>query len=489
VRRTRPSFDLASPAHAAAGFAVVAFGTTFLRSTLTDGRFLVFAGAVAVVIVGGAALVPWRRLPPSALLVVAVACDGLIALLRHAQGGSQSGYAPLLVLPIVWVAFADGRRGVLLLVGTTALTLMAPLAFVGGDAYPSTAWRGAVLLTGVAAIVGLVVEHGVAEARERTRDAVRRARVLDRLVRTQTAIAMSDFGLDDVMETVVEKARELTGADGAVVELPEGDEMVYRAVAGAAGDFAGLRLPIAGSASGRCLDTLEPLVVADAETDARVDREACRRVGARSLVVVPLVHNGEAAGVLKVYSARPAAVGEDEARVLAILGNAIGSGLARAELLETLSEHAQQDALTGLANRRSWDEQLARALAHADRSNETVSVAVCDVDRLKRVNDAEGHAAGDALICEVARCLGEGARAADLLARLGGDEFALLLPGADRDAAEEVLERLVLRLPPGRSVSFGVAEWDGRESGDQLVARADIRMYERKRRSRTTAAR
>ncbi|HEU5362930.1 MAG TPA: sensor domain-containing diguanylate cyclase [Gaiellaceae bacterium] len=429
-----------------------------------------------------------RPLRPAVLLPV-VAVDLAIALLRQAQGGTRSGYASLLVLPAVWVAFVAGRRGVALVVATTTLTLAVPILAFGPPDYPGSAWRGAVLLTIVTAIVGLVTERGAAAARQRAVEALRHARTLDRVLRTQTAIALSDPGLDDVLATVVDKALELTNADGAVVELPEGEEMVYRAVAGTAEPFAGLRLPVAGSVSGLCLAQIEPLVVVDAEHDPRVNAETCRRVGARSLVVVPLVHAGEAAGVLKVYSATRAAVGDDEARVLALLGNVIGTGLARAELHDTLAEHAHTDALTGLANRRSWDDQLGRSLAHAARSHETVSVAVCDVDRLKQVNDREGHAAGDALIRDVARCLSEGARAADLLARVGGDEFALLLPGADRDAAAEVLDRLMARLPPGRSVSVGIAEWDGRESGAELVSRADTRMYEQKRRSRAAALR
>jgi diguanylate cyclase (GGDEF)-like protein len=470
-----------TPARAVLGFVGVAFATAFLRSTGTDYALLAVAGAFALALVAAAALVPWRRLPLAAVLVLPVACNGLVALLRHAQGGTRSGYAPLLVLPVVWVAFVAGRRGVLLLVLTTAVTLTAPIAFIGGAGYPETAWRGAFLLAIVTAIVGLVTEHGVAVASRRTEEVTRRAQTLDRLLRTQTAIAMSDPGLDDVLETVVEKARELTGADAAVVEIPDGDEMVYRAVAGSAASFAGFRLPIAGSASGHCLAAVEPLLIDDTEHDPRVDAEACRRVEARSMALVPLLHSGNVAGVLKVYSRRPGAVGADDARVLALLGNVIGTGLARAEAHDTLAEHAQTDALTGLANRRSWDEQLARALAQAARSGETVSVAVCDVDRLKAVNDRHGHAAGDALIREIARCLGDGARAADLLARIGGDEFALLLPGADKEAAADVLERLSRGLPTGHSISVGIAEWDGRESGAELVARADARMYERKR--------
>ena len=417
-----------------------------------------------------------------------VAADLAIALLRDAQGGTRSGYASLLVLPAVWVAFVAGRRGVAFVVATTALTLGLPIVLAGAPDYPSSAWRGAVLLTAVTAIVGVVTERGAAEARRRELDAVRHARTLDRLLRTQTAIALSDPGLEDVLATVAEKALELTGAEGAVVELPEGDELVYRATAGTAEPFAGLRLPVAGSLSGLCLAQIEPLVVVDAQRDPRVNADTCRRLGARSLVAVPLVHAGEAAGVLEVYSARRAAVGEDEARVLALLANVIGAGLARAELHDTLAEHASTDALTGLANRRSWDDQLERGLAHAARSSETVSVAICDVDGLKQANDRGGHAAGDALLCAVARCLGDGARAADLLARVGGDEFALLLPGADRDAAAEVLERLTGQLPPHCSVSVGIAEWDGRESAAEFVARADARMYEHKRRRHAAAA-
>jgi diguanylate cyclase (GGDEF)-like protein len=312
--------------------------------------------------------------------------------------------------------------------------------------------------------------------------------MLDRLVQTQSAIAKSEFGFYGVLATVVEEALTLTGADAAVVELPDGDDLVYRAVAGVAQPFAGLRLPADGSASGYVVGNLESLVISDTETDTRVDREACRDVGARSMVVVPLIHAGRAAGVLKVYSAEVEAVGVDEARVLGLLGNAIGTGLARAELFATMTEHASIDALTGLANRRSWDDQLARAIAHAERTHETLSVAVCDVDGLKELNDRRGHAAGDELLRSLADRWRAEARAADLIARIGGDEFAILLPGADEAGAHDVVERLIASLPKGMSVSFGVAEWDLREDGVGLMARADLRMYDEKRRSKARSS-
>jgi diguanylate cyclase (GGDEF)-like protein len=487
VQREGPYPTVVSPGRAALGFACVALGTTVLRSTGTHWLFLGLAVVAAAALVGGAFALP-RRASTSTLLLLPLLCDTMVALLREAQGGAQSGYAALLVLPVVWAAFVGSRRGVLLVVAALAATLATPIIVVGAPSYPSTGWRGALLLTLVSAIVGLVTEYGVRTTRLHGEAEAQRARMLDRLVQTQSAIAMTDFGFEDMLHTVVEEALALSNADAAVVELPDGDQLVYRAVAGTAEPFFGLRIPAGGSAAGYCLAHLEPLVVSDTESDSRVDREACRQVGARSLVVVPLIHAGRPAGVLKVYAAEPGKVGADEARLLGLLGNVIGTGLARAELFATMTEHASTDALTGLANRRSWDEQIARAIAHAERTHETLSVAVCDVDGLKELNDRRGHAAGDELLRAIAERWRADARAADLIARIGGDEFAVLLPGADEAGAQDVVERLIGTLPEGASVSFGVAEWDLREDGLELMARADLRMYDEKRRGRSRSS-
>ncbi|MGZ4333635.1 MAG: GGDEF domain-containing protein [Gaiellaceae bacterium] len=156
-----------------------------------------------------------------------------------------------------------------------------------------------------------------------------------------------------------------------------------------------------------------------------------------------------------------------------VAGTAPGDA-APAEQLETVPERAGTDVLTGLPNRASWNDQLVRTLAHAARSHETVSVVVCD--------------AGDAPVRDVAECLRAGVRAADLLARIGDDEFALLLPGADRDAAVDVMDRLTASVPARASLSIGIAEWDGRELADELVERADVRMLQRRRQLREPGA-
>ena len=154
MERVAPYPSVISPARAAGGFVLVAFAATGFHSTRTHGSLLVVVAALSVLFVVGAAVVPWRRLPPATLLVLPIICDGLVALLRHAQGGGQSGYSSLLVLPVVWVAFVGGRLDVLLVVSAMAATVMFPIELIGAPDYPSTGWRGAVLLTLVAAIVG-----------------------------------------------------------------------------------------------------------------------------------------------------------------------------------------------------------------------------------------------------------------------------------------------------------------------------------------------
>jgi diguanylate cyclase (GGDEF)-like protein/PAS domain S-box-containing protein len=163
--------------------------------------------------------------------------------------------------------------------------------------------------------------------------------------------------------------------------------------------------------------------------------------------------------------------------------------------LERLSRH---DSLTGLLNRRSFDEALDAQLAHTRRYGRGGAVLILDLDRFKQINDELGHAAGDEALCTVARVLGENLRQTDsvarsasasVIARLGGDEFAVLLPETGAAGAEAVAERLVATLAAspleiagaevqiGLSVGIAIFEADRCPPVKDLLAEADRAMY------------
>jgi len=161
------------------------------------------------------------------------------------------------------------------------------------------------------------------------------------------------------------------------------------------------------------------------------------------------------------------------------------------ELLRRLERLSREDPLTGLANRRCWDESLAREFERSRRHGASMTLLLCDVDRLKEINDRFGHATVDHVLKGAAEALTSRVRASDLVARLGGDEFAVLCPDTHpRDAAalaEDLRAEFGELRPPEMahqdvSVSIGVA---GLKASDQrpedLLARADNRLYRAKR--------
>lgn len=156
-----------------------------------------------------------------------------------------------------------------------------------------------------------------------------------------------------------------------------------------------------------------------------------------------------------------------------------------AGLVSVLRNAARNDPLTGLANRRSWDEHLAIELERSTRSGEIFSVIVMDLDGFKAVNDSYGHSAGDRVLQTSARVWQNATRnGGDFLARLGGDEFGLIAPNTDEVTARGLARRLKNALPDDISASIGVATWDRTESASDLVRRADIAMYQSKRNHR-----
>jgi diguanylate cyclase (GGDEF)-like protein len=162
---------------------------------------------------------------------------------------------------------------------------------------------------------------------------------------------------------------------------------------------------------------------------------------------------------------------------------------------------ADHDALTGIYNRRRFEEELDRAVAHARRFCETAAVLVIDLDNFKYVNDTYGHAVGDELLGKVAGALKDRLRTTDVLARLGGDEFAAILPRVCADAARSAAEHLLSAvraeghvLTGERKVratcSIGINSIDPttRLTAEELLVEADLAMFEAKEAGRDRIA-
>lgn len=161
----------------------------------------------------------------------------------------------------------------------------------------------------------------------------------------------------------------------------------------------------------------------------------------------------------------------------------------RIELEKKLEKLAITDALTGLANRRRFDEHLAAEAARASRSGEALTLVICDVDHFKAYNDRFGHLGGDACLVAVARAIGGvSKRAVDLAARYGGEEFALVLPGTNVEGARAIGDRLraairALQIPHPDSAhgvvtaSAGIATVRGSFAAVEIIELADRALY------------
>jgi diguanylate cyclase (GGDEF)-like protein len=251
---------------------------------------------------------------------------------------------------------------------------------------------------------------------------------------------------------------------------------------GVEGGSAGAAIAAHGPALVRRLDP-----VADRELDERLP-------GARNVVVVPLVADAQALGVLALEWPADRISG----RTLAMVGQyAAHAGLAlrNAQLVAEVERLATTDSLTGLANRRVLEETLLRETGRAERSGAPLSVLVVDADHFKAVNDTYGHQTGDDVLRHVAAVLRRESRAGDLAARYGGEEFVVVLPECSLEEALAAAERLRRAMPEGAPVAFtvsiGVATAPQHAAdAEGLVARADAALYRAKRggRNRVVAA-
>ena len=214
--------------------------------------------------------------------------------------------------------------------------------------------------------------------------------------------------------------------------------------------------------------------------------EPNRRVG--SIAVVPLQRDGRALGAIAVEGKEESQLTSVEGSLLLLLSSVASVGLESVRQLEEVTARAVTDELTGLPNRRMFDERLKQHLAECDRFDQVLSLILCDVDHFKGVNDEHGHRAGDLVLAAIARALSHGIRNIDICARYGGEELAILLPQTPIERALDVAERLretiqSLRVPVedgsvSVTASFGVACYPVSGAGrEPLFAAADRALY------------
>jgi diguanylate cyclase (GGDEF)-like protein len=276
----------------------------------------------------------------------------------------------------------------------------------------------------------------------------------------------------------------LHGDRGEGLVLPRaGDEVaVARVLPGAAGD----RVAFSAWAN------REPQLVRRL-TSADDPAAAALLPDAKNVVVLPLEIDGHDSGiVLLEHGGNPITSRLPKGTLLALTQFASHAALSlrNARLLAERERQAAIDGLTGLANRREFDQVLPREVSRVERTGEPLSLVVFDVDHFKKINDTHGHLAGDEVLRAIGNVLADAVRDMDLVARYGGEEFAVILPRCDQGDAIHVVERVsgAMRDDPrleGVTISAGVATMPlNATDGLALIAAADGALYESKRSGR-----
>ena len=426
------------------------------------------------------------RLDPS-LVSWLVVVDGIVlAVAVSRTGGYRSPLLFLVFLLVVAVTLLLSYRTGLELATWCALLLL--LAHVASDAgiivgEPKVSDRFALVSASTfllfalsASIFSWVNERALRHSHAQ----------LEWLVELSTDLERSHRA-EDVMATLVRHVCGRLGFTRAVVIARRGDAwwgvsddgVVESLLETHGGDAALLAMERHSNASPVLVRALEPGLLDSVLPDAS------------NVVVAPVVADNEHFGIVAAEWG-----GRDDAQIPILTVQALGqagmhaaSALHNAALLDEVERLATRDALTGIANRRLFDESLDRESARARRLRTPLSLVIVDVDHFKQINDTHGHMIGDSVLHQVAGSIVANTKSFDVAARYGGDEFVLLLPDCTNAHAVSVGERV--RAEIGRkvnvpvTVSIGLATMpENALDGDRLLSAADAALYEAKRNGR-----
>jgi diguanylate cyclase (GGDEF)-like protein/PAS domain S-box-containing protein len=352
----------------------------------------------------------------------------------------------------------------------------------GGRVFHMTA--GPVRSESGAVTAGMVI--GVDVTGER-RLAVTQA-ALHRLARASASRTPAVEVIEDLGETLL----DLFGAGYVGIARFDGDTITIVSTSPPLPEGIGPTIPHdRRSATSRVLATGSAQVV-DVGGDEPGPIGQMHAVGVRTAAAVPIHVDGRLWGALAVGLPASLSGFTDGTGVLSDFADLVALAVSNSSAWAELERRSAIDPLTGLPNRRTFDERLSEAVDRAARTGDPVAVAILDLDRFKDINDRHGHAVGDQVLAAAAAALAGACRSHEVAARLGGEEFAIVMPGAPQEAARSATERLRAAIgggayPPGITVtaSAGCASTGGRAiDRADLTRRADAALYRAKRAGR-----
>lgn len=441
-----------------------------------------------------------------------------IAALVFISGADRSWLFPILLMPVLTHGQFSAKRSVLQTawITTTYFAMLLYTQFVADFIvnWPVGIAKGLLLVTisGYCVLIAVIAENNrkriAAALREAKAQAESRATHLAALNRlTQMAAGVLD--LDAMLATVTKEMVTLFRASSSGIALMDDERRVLRVVAHHSvtpqQGVVGTEIPLSGNPSAEyVVESGRPLVINDVQqTELTAPMHpVMRRLGIHAMLLAPLRSYGEVIGTIGIDTDDPdRTFTAEEIELAETIAGEISGPVGNARLYASLQESnklladlSRRDALTGVANRRKFEETLDSEWQRARRAGTPIALLMIDVDCFKSYNDTHGHQEGDEVLRRVAGSLRDGIRrAGDLVARFGGEEFAVLLPSTDLAHALQIAEMLrasveALALPHAGSpsgvvtISLGAASMiPADEDLAELIARADAQLYEAKR--------